>query len=118
MVTSRNLRAGMDCPSLLTLRRRRGFAAGVRPGPWSPKSGRTARSGPSVLPRPGLLWLEDQAGLGLALEHFGDRLVDAGQRPGLVNHPGPARGMQGEHVIEVGAGADDRTDHRLAVQHR
>jgi hypothetical protein len=66
----------------------------------------------------GLPRVQDQARPGLASEHLLDGLVDPAQRAGLVDHPGPARGVQSEHVIEVGAGTDDRAQYGLPVQHR
>ena len=62
------------------------------------------------------LRLKHQAGFGPAVKYLVDGFVDPVQRPGLVDHPGPSGGVQGEHVMEVGAGADDRpiTDVRSA----
>jgi hypothetical protein len=51
------------------------------------------------------------------VQHLGDGVIDLSERPCLVDHPGPAGRVEGEDLGQVGAGADDRTDDRRAVQY-
>jgi len=71
----------------------------------------------TITPASGGAQVEHQPGGHLSVKHGSERIVDVAEVPALVDHFRTPGGLQREHLGQVEAGADDRADHRDAVEH-